>query len=355
MVRLGTSGKEEKLVAGAKSQTEAGSQKRVPDRVIKYAEAGVEAIAEEMRRDPDIFYIGQGIGPRGGNFQQTRGLWAEFGDERLRDTPIAELAQTGIGIGAALAGSRPIVDIVFFDFILEASGQVIQQASTIHYISNGKFKVPVVIRAAMGGVRSSGPHHSHTFYSFFMHIPGLKVAVPSTPYDVKGLLKTAIRDDNPVLFIEHKRLYNSKGPVPEEEYIIPFGKSVIRSTGSDVTLVAVSLMVSRALEAASVLASEGISVEVIDPRTAAPLDRETILRSVAKTGRLAIVDEAYATCGFSSEVAALVSEEALDELDAPIKRICAFPAPHAFSPSLDNYLIPSKERIVEEVRSLIQA
>jgi pyruvate/2-oxoglutarate/acetoin dehydrogenase E1 component len=340
-------------VTGAKSRTDAGlEQSRPTDRVISYAEAGVEALTEEMRRDPNVFYIGQGIGPRGGNFQQTRGLWAEFGEERLRDTPITELAQTGIGIGAAMAGSRPIVDIVFFDFILEASGQVIQQASTIHYVSNGKFKVPVVIRSAMGGVRSSGPQHSHTCYSFFMHIPGLKVAVPATPYDVKGLLKTAIRDDDPVLFIEHKGLYNSKGPVPEEGYLLPFGEAEIRHPGDDVTLVAVSLM---ALEAASLLEAEGISVEVIDPRTVAPLDKETILRSVSKTGRLAIVDEAYATCGFSAEVAALVSEEALDELDAPVKRICALPAPHAFSPSLDHYLAPSTERIVSEIRLLAQS
>jgi len=342
-------------VTGAKPGIEAKrDQMRASERVISYAEAGVEALREEMARDPNIFYIGQGIGPRGGNFQQSRGLWAEFGDERVRDTPIAELAETGIGIGAALAGSRPIVDIVFFDFILEASGQVIQQASTIHYISNGKFKVPLVIRSAMGGVRSSGPHHSHTFYSFFMHIPGLKVAVPSTPYDVKGLLKTAIRDDDPVLFVEHKGLYNTKGIVPEREYLIPFGEAAIRRSGGDVTLVAVSLMVSRAMEAAAILESEGTLVEVIDPRTVAPLDKETILCSVAKTGRLAIVDEAYATCGFSAEVAALVSEEALDELDAPIKRICALPAPHAFSPSLDHYLIPSTERIVSEIRLLVQ-
>lgn len=330
-------------------------QTKATERVISYAEAGVEALQEEMARDPNIVYMGQGVGPRGGNFQQSRGLWAEFGEERVRDTPIAELAQTGIGIGAALAGSRPIVDLVFFDFILEASGQVIQQASTIHYISNGKFKVPIVIRSAMGGVRSSGPHHSHTFYSFFVHIPGLKVAVPSSPYDVKGLLKTAIRDDDPVLFVEHKGLYNSKGPVPEEEYMIPYGKAVIRHTGSDVTLVALSLMVPRALEVASALEAEGISVEVIDPRTVAPLDRETIIQSVAKTGRLVILDEAYAACGFSAEVAALVSEEALDELDAHVKRICALPAPHAFSPSLDHYLIPSRERIMSEIRLLVQS
>jgi pyruvate/2-oxoglutarate/acetoin dehydrogenase E1 component len=329
---------------------EAGSA----ERTISYVEAGVEALREEMRRDETIFCMGQGIGPRGGNWQQTRGLWAEFGEERLRDTPISELGQTGIGIGAALAGSRPIVDIVFFDFILEASGQLIQQAAIIHYISNGKFKVPLVVRSAMGGVRSSGPHHSHTFYSLFMHMPGLKVVIPATPYDVKGLLKTSIRDDNPVLFIEHKALYNSKGAVPTEEYLIPFGQAAIRRPGTDVTLVAVSRMVLQALAAAEILAKKGISVEVIDPRTVVPLDKTTILDSVSRTGRLLVVDEAYATCGFAAEIAALVAEEALDELDAPVRRVCALPAPHAFSPSLNAYLLPSEGRIVEAVVDLLE-
>lgn len=324
------------------------------ERTISYVEAGIEALRDEMRRDPTIFYIGQGIGARGGNWQQTRGLWAEFGDERLRDSPIAEVGQTGLGIGAAMSGSRPIIDIVFLDFVLETMGMLVQQASTIHYISNGKFKVPMVIRAAMGGVRSAGPHHSHTFYSFFMQIPGLKVAVPSTPHDVKGLFKSALRQDDPVLFLEHKGLYGSKGPVPEGEYTIPFGKAEIRRAGKDVTLVAVSLMVGRALEAAEILAKQGISVEVIDPRTVVPLEKEAILNSVARTGRLVVVDEAYATCGFSAEIAATVAEEALDELDAPVRRICARPAPHAFSPSLDSTLIPSVARIVREVTELME-
>jgi pyruvate/2-oxoglutarate/acetoin dehydrogenase E1 component len=329
-------------------------QKADGERTISYVEAGVEALREEMRRDPTVFCLGQGIGPRGGNWQQTRGLCAEFGEERLRDTPISELGQTGVGIGAAMAGSRPIVDIVFLDFLLEASGQLIQQASTIHYTSNGRFKVPLVVRAAMGGMRSSGPHHSHSFYSFFMHIPGLKVAIPATPYDAKGLLKTAIRDDNPVLFLEHKALYNTKGPVPLDEYTIPFGKAAVRRSGKDVTLVAVSLMVLRALEAAEALAQQGISVEVIDPRTVAPLDEAAILDSVAKTGRLAIVDEAYANCGFAAEVAALAAEKALDDLDTPVRRICALPAPHAFSPSLDTFLQPATNRIVREVTEMME-
>ena len=344
------------MTGEAKAAAEgAPSQAQAPERIISYVEAGIEAIREEMRRDPTIFYIGQGIGPRGGNFQQSRGLWVEFGEERVRDTPISELGQTGLGIGAAMSGCRPIVDIVFLDFMLTSLDQIVQQASTIHYISNGKFKVPVVIRAAMGGARSTGPHHSHTFYSFFMHIPGLKVAVPAMPYDLKGLMKTAIRDDNPVLFIEHKGIYSTKGRVPAEEYTIPFGQAVVCRPGNDVTLVAVSLMVLRALEAAEILARQGISVEVIDPRTVAPLDKAAILRSVAKTGRLAVADEAYATCGFAAEVAALVSEEALDDLDAPVRRICALPAPHAFSPTLDDYLRPSVDRIVREVTALVKS
>jgi pyruvate/2-oxoglutarate/acetoin dehydrogenase E1 component len=323
-------------------------------RLISFVEAGVEALREEMRRNADIFYVGQGIGPRGGNFQQSRGLWAEFGEERVRDTPIAERGQVGLGVGAALAGSHPVVDIVFLDFVLEGICEVIQQASTIHYVSNGKFKVPLVVRAAGGGVRSSGPHHSHTFYSFFMHIPGLKVALPATPFDVKGLLKTALRDDNPVIFIEHKNLYGNKGHVPKEEYLIPFGQADIKRPGDDVTLVALSQMVHRSLQAAALLEKQGISVEVIDPRTLVPFDKETILRSVAKTGRLAIVDEAYAACGVSAEIGAIVASDALYDLEAPVLRICALPAPHAFSPSLDNYLIPSVDRIVSEVALLVR-
>ena len=326
---------------------------KADQRVITYAQAGVEGVREEMRRNPDIFYIGQGIGPRGGNFQQSRGLWEEFGEARVRDTPIAERAQTGFGVGAALAGSHPIIDIVFMDFTLEAMGEIVQQASTIHYISNGRFKVPMMLRAAGGGVRSTGPHHSHTFWSFFAHIPGLKVAVPSTPYDVKGLIKTALRDENPVIFIEHKGLYGSKGYVPEEEYLISFGEARIARSGKDVTLVTLGLMVQRSLDAAEKLQADGISVEVIDLRTLVPLDKETILKSITKTGRLVVVDEAYATCGISAEVAAIAASDAIDQLDAPVVRICTRPAPHTFSPSVDSYLVPSVERIVKEVSDLM--
>src|ERR1700730_4437653 len=232
-------------------------------REISYADAGVEALREEMRRDETIVYIGQGIGARGGNFRQTRGWWQEFGDHRLRDTGICELGATGVGIGAAMAGSRVVVDEVFLDFILEAMTQVVQQAAKVHYSSNGKIKVPIVIRGAMGSVRNAGSHHSHAFYAWFVHSPGLKVAVPSTPHDAKGLMKTAIREDGPVLFIEHKGLYNTKGVVPEEEYCIPFGQARICREGNDLTLVAVGRMVHVGLEAAAVLEQHGISVEVI--------------------------------------------------------------------------------------------
>ena len=322
-------------------------------RIITYAQAGVEGVREEMHRNPQIFYLGQGIGPRGGNFQQSRGLWETFGSERIRDTPIAERAQTGIGIGAALAGSHPIVDIVFLDFTLEAMGEIVQQASTIHYISNGKFKVPFMLRAAGGGIRSTGPHHSHTFWSFFAHIPGLKVAVPSTPYDVKGLIKSGLRDENPVIFIEHKGLYNSKGHVPEEEYLVPFGQARVVRSGRDVTAVCLGSMVQKVCDAAKLLDAHEISLEVIDLRTIAPLDKESILASLAKTGRLVIVDEAYATCGMAAEVAAIAASEALYELDAPVVRICARPAPHSFSPSVDAFLVPSVNRIVQEISQMM--
>ena len=307
-----------------------------------------------MKRDPNIFYMGQGIGPREGNYKQSRGLWSEFGESRVRDTPISELGQVGLGIGAAMAGARPIVDIVFLDMIMEAMGQIVEQAATIHYISNGGINVPIVIRAAMGTVRSTGPHHSRCFYSWFAHVPGLKVALPASPEDVKGLMKTAIRDNGPVVFIEHKFLYNKKGPVPEGEYLIPFGKSKILCQGSDVTIVAMSLMTAKALEAAEIVSKDGTKAEVIDPRTIMPLDREAILDSVKKTGRLVIVDEAPAFCGFSAEVAALVGEQALEFLNAPIVRVSALHTPHPFNPTLEAAMLPSTQRIVDAVRRVMR-
>ncbi|MFN0171330.1 MAG: alpha-ketoacid dehydrogenase subunit beta [Bryobacteraceae bacterium] len=319
-------------------------------REISYVDAGVEALREEMTRDESLIYIGQGIGPRGGNFRQTRGLWQEFGDHRLRDTGICELGATGVAIGAAMAGTRSIVDEVFLDFALEAMTQIVQQAAKVHYSSNGKIKVPVVVRGAMGAVRNAGSHHSHSFYAWFAHTPGLKVVCPATPDDVKGLMKTAIRDDGPVMFLEHKALYNTKGPVPDGEYTIPLGKARIRREGTDLTIVAVSRMVAIATEVADELSREGISVEVIDPRSIVPLDREAISASIQKTGRLAIIDEAPPSCGFASELFAIACEDCFDFLDAPPLRICSLPAPNPFSPVLENEMLPSSERVLRELR-----
>ena len=322
-------------------------------RELTYVEAGVEALREEMQRDENVFYIGQGIGPRGGNFRQTKGLWKEFGDHRLRDTGISELGATGLAIGAAMAGSRPIVDEVFLDFILEAMTVVIQQAANVRYLSDGKIKVPLVIRGAMGSVRNAGAHHAHSFYSWFASTPGLKVAVPSTPQDVKGLMKTAIRDDGPVIFIEHKALYNTKGPVPAGDYLIPFGQARVAREGSNVTIVATGRMVHVALQAAVIVEKEGISVEVIDPRTVAPLDRVTIASSIRKTGRLLVVDEAPSACGFSGEIFAVACEECFDDLDAPPRRICSMHVPNPFSPVLENQMIPTADRVAAEIRSMV--
>jgi len=324
-------------------------------RQIQYVEAGVEALREEMRLDSSVFYIGQGIGARGGNYKQSKGLWDEFGELRVRDTPISELGQTGLGVGAAMAGMRPIVDIVFLDMVMEAMGQIVEQAATIHYTSNGRLRVPLVIRAAMGTVRCTGPHHSRCFYSWFAHIPGLKVVLPASVEDVKGLMKTAIRDDGPVMFIEHKFFYNKRGYCPEGDYAIPFGQARICREGKSVTILAMSLMVWHAMEAAEVLAKDGIDVEVIDPRTIVPFDEETLLNSVKKTGRLLIVDEAQRFCGFSGEAAALVTEKAFDYLDAPVRRLGAIHTPHPFNPILEAEMLPSAEKIVAAVRALMAA
>jgi pyruvate/2-oxoglutarate/acetoin dehydrogenase E1 component len=323
-------------------------------RVINYTDAGVEALREEMRRDESIVYIGQGIGPRGGNFRQTRGLWKEFGNERLRDTGICELGATGVAIGAAMAGSRAIVDEVFLDFALEAITQIVQQAANICYMSNGKIKAPVIIRGAMGAVRNAGAHHSHTFYNWFANTPGLKVVVPSNPYDVKGLFKTAMREPGPVVFIEHKFLYNTKGVVPEEEYLIPFGEARIARAGEHLTVVATSRMVELALKAAVELEKVGISAEVIDPRTIVPLDRKAITDSIRKTGHLAVIDESPSMCSFAAEVLAIAVEDCFKELKSPPKRICSLPVPNPFSPVLENQMIPSVSRIASEIQALVK-
>lgn len=324
-------------------------------REITYAEAGVEALREEMQRDSTIVYIGQGIGPRGGNFRQTRGLWNEFGDDRLRDTGICELGATGVAIGAAIAGTRAIVDEVFLDFTLEAMTQIIQQAANLCYSSNGKIRVPLVVRSAMGAVRNAGAHHSHAFYGWFANTPGLKVVVPSTPYDEKGLLKSSLRENSPVIFIEHKALYNTRGLVPKDDYLVPLGEARICRTGEDITVVAVSKMVNHAIDAASILEGEGISAEVIDPRTIVPLDRQRIADSIRKTGRVVVVDEAPPMCSFAGEVFAIACEDCFNDLDAPPVRICSAPVPNPFSPSLEKEMIPSVDRIVSEIRNILNS
>jgi pyruvate/2-oxoglutarate/acetoin dehydrogenase E1 component len=318
-------------------------------RVITYADAGVEALRDEMRRDSSIVYIGQGIGPRGGNFRQTRGLWKEFGDDRLRDTGICELGATGVAIGAAMAGTRTIVDEVFLDFALEAITQIVQQAANISYMSNGKIKAPVLFRGAMGAVRNAGAHHSHTFYNWFANTPGLKVLLPATPYDLKGLFKSALRDPGPVVLAEHKSLYNTKGVVPEEEYLVPLGDARIVREGTDLTMIAMSRMVDLAAKAADVLAKEGISAEVIDPRSIVPLDRKKITDSIRKTGKLVVIDESPSSCSFAAELLAIAVEDCFAELQVTPKRITSLPVPNPFSPVLENQMIPSVDRIVSEV------
>jgi len=322
-------------------------------REIRYIEAVREAQWEEMRRDEMIFIFGEGIGRRGGNFTQTKGMWPEFGEKRLIDTPISEMGFTGIAIGAAVTGLRPIVDIMFWDFAYEAIGQIINQAARIHYMSNGQIKVPLVMRGVIGVGQGAGGHHSGRPYPLYAQMPGLKVVVPATPYDVKGLLKTAIRDDDPVLVFEHKGLYNTRGPVPEEEYTIPFGQAVVCREGTDVTLVATSRMVLLALEAAEALANEGVSVEVVDPRTLVPLDKERILGSIRKTNRVVVVDEAYSPCGFGAEIAALVADEAFYYLDAPIKRVHSLSVPEPYSPPLEQAMLPNLGSVVAAVREVM--
>ena len=321
-------------------------------REVRYVDAGIEALQEEMRRDSTLVYLGQGIGPRGGNFRQSRGLWQEFGEERVRDTGICELGTTGMAIGAAMAGVRSVVDNVFFDFNLEAMTQIVQQAATISYLSNGEIDVPVVIRSGMGMLRSAGAHHSHTFYSWFASTPGLKVALPACPYDVKGLLKTALRENCPVMFIEHKSLYNMKGEVPNEEYLVPFGRARVWREGRDVTVVATSNMVHLCLKAAAELAKDNVSVELVDPRTIVPLDIETIANSIRKTHRIIAVDEAPAICSFAAEVVAIAAETCFRDLAAPPKRVCSAAVPNPFSPVLENAMIPSVPVIKDAIRSL---
>ena len=322
-------------------------------REITYTAAAREGLAEEMARDPSIFVVGEGIGARGGNFNTTVGLYEQYGPMRLCDTPISERGFVGLCTGAAMTGTRPIVDFMFVDFILDALGELFNQAAKIQYMSSGRLKMPLVLRGAIGIGNSAATHHSGSYYSIFGNIPGLRVVVPTTPYDAKGLFKTAIRSDDPVLFLEHKSLLNTKGPVPEEEYYLPFGQAAVARAGNDITVVALALMVRKTLEAAEQLAGEGISVEVIDPRTIAPLDIATILESVQKTGRLLVVDETFGPFGAGAEIAAQVMDLGFDDLDAPVRRLNGAHAPTPYSPPLEAAVVPNTPTIVQAIRDLL--
>ena len=319
---------------------------------MRYMQAINQALTSEMERDPSVFIAGEDVAS-GGVFAVTRGIFQKFGEKRILNTPISESAIVGLGIGAALTGLRPVVEIMFMDFIGCCMDQIMNQAAKIRYMFGGKMSVPMVIRTPGGAGLGAGPQHSQCLEVLFAHIPGLKVVLPSTPYDAKGLMISAIRDDNPVVFVENKVLYGAKGEVPEEPYTIPIGKGEVKKTGEDITIVAISSMVRKALEAADELEKEGVKAEVVDPRTISPLDIEIILESLKKTGRLLIVHEAVKNYGFGAEVAAVVSEEAFDYLDAPIVRVAAPFMPVPFSKGAEDNYIPSKEKIVLATKKML--
>jgi len=323
-------------------------------REITYRDALNEALREEMLRDKTVFLLGEDIGKYWeGAFKVTKNLAKEFGDERVRDTPISESTIIGVAAGAAITGMRPVAEIMFGDLTALAMDQIANQAAKLRYMFGGQTKVPMVMRTPFGAGVNIASHHSQSLEAWFMHTSGLKVTMPSTPYDAKGLLKTAIRDDNPVMFFEHKLLYPVKGLVPEEEYTVPFGVADIKREGEDVTIVATLYMVHKALAASKELGEQGIEAEVVDPRTIVPLDKKAIINSVKKTGRLVIVSEDCKTAGVSAEIAAMVAEESLDYLDAPIKRVAEPDTPIPFSPPLEQFVIPNERSIIEAVKEII--
>ena len=324
-------------------------------RELTYTAAALEGLTEEMARDPLTFVVGEGIGARGGNFGTTVGLYERFGPARLRDTPITERGFTGLCTGAAMTGARPIVDFMFIDFGLDSLGELLNQTAKIQYMSDGRLTMPIVLRGCIGIGNSAATHHSGSYYSIFSHFPGFRVVVPTTPYDAKGLLKTAIRSNDPVLFMEHRAVLNLKGPVPEEEYLIAFGEARIAREGRDATVVAIGGMVPRALAAGETLRGEGRSIEVIDPRTLAPLDIDSILASVQKTGRLLVVDEDYGPCGVAAEIGMQVMERGFDDLDAPVARLTGASAPAPYSPTLETAITPSEGAIAQALRDLLTA
>jgi pyruvate dehydrogenase E1 component beta subunit len=321
-------------------------------REITLAQAIREALAEEMRRDPTVYIMGEDVAEAGTPFKVLSGLVEEFGPQRVIDSPISEAGITGLGVGAAMTGMRPVVDIMFGDFIGLIMDQLANQAAKVHYMSGGKLKVPLVVRTTLGATRRSAAQHSQSLHAWVSHIPGLKVALPSTPYDAKGLIKTAIRDDNPVVIFEDKMMYTLKGPVPEGDYAIPFGVADVKRVGDDVTIVATSSMVQVALAAAENLAQIGISAEVIDPRTTYPLDTNTLIESARKTSRAIVVDEGYERYGVTAELAAVIAEGAFYDLDAPVKRMGAMDVPVPFSPVLEDQTVPTPASLTEVAKAL---
>ena len=320
---------------------------------LTYTEAAREALSEEMARDETIFVFGQGIGERGGNFNTTTGLYDLYGPERLRDVPICERGFVGLCAGAAMTGTRPVIDFMFLDFILDSFGELVNQIAKMQYMSSGRLKMPIVLRGCIGVGGAAATHHSGSYYPVFTHLPGFRVVLPTTPCDAKGLFKTALQSDDPVLFLEHKSLLNTRGEVPEDDYAIPFGQAAVRRQGEHLTVVALTTMVSIALDVAETLALEGISLEVIDPRTTAPLDIETILESVHRTGRLLIIDETFAPCGIGAEIAAQVVDRGFDDLDAPVRRLNGLHVPTPYSAPLEAAVAPKKEDVERAIRDLI--
>ncbi len=321
-------------------------------REISYSEAIREAMSEEMRKDSTVFLMGEDVGTFSGVWGVSAGMLKEFGEERVRDTPISENGFIGAGLGAAMVGMRPIVEIMFADFMMCAGDQIVNQVAKARFMSGGKAQVPLTIRVMTGAPGSSAAQHSQSAESWFMNIPGLKIVVPSTPADAKGLLKTAIRGEDPVIFFEHKLLYGDKGPVPEDDnFVIPFGEARIAREGSDVTIIAIGEMVKKSLQAADQLAQEGISCEVIDPRTLVPLDKDTIIQSVAKTSRAVIAYEAHKRAGPGAEIAAMLAEEAIEYLDGPIYRVGAKNVPIPYSPILENDVLPGVEDVIQAVKA----
>jgi len=321
-------------------------------RTITFSQAVNEALAEEMRRDPRVFILGEDVAEAGTPFKVLSGLVEEFGPERVRDTPISEAGFTGLAVGAAMTGMRPVVDLMFGDFLTLVMDQLVNQAAKTHYMSGGKLKVPMVLRTTLGATRRSAAQHSQSLHAWVSHIPGLKVALPATPYDAKGLMKAAIRDDNPVVIVEDKLSFQDKGPVPEGEVFVPLGQADVKREGTDITFVATSSMVLVALRAAEHLEAHGISAEVVDPRSLAPLDADTLIASARKTGRVVVVDEGHQSYGASAELAAVIADGAFYYLDAPVRRLGAMDVPVPFSPVLEDVTVPTPKRLTALARAM---